>query len=104
MFASNFFGVFNDNLLKNAIIFISVGWALPAWLNQSQLISLVSAALVLPYLLLSPLGGRLAVRYSKLKVFRLFKLIEFPIMLVAAVAFCFEWVVPAILAVFLMGI
>lgn len=104
LFASNFLGVFNDNMLKNAIIFISVGWTLPAWLNQSQLISLVSAALVLPYLFLSPLGGRLAVRYSKLKVFRFFKLIEFPIMFVAAVAFWFEWVVPAILAVFLMGI
>jgi acyl-[acyl-carrier-protein]-phospholipid O-acyltransferase/long-chain-fatty-acid--[acyl-carrier-protein] ligase len=104
LFASNFFGVFNDNLLKNAIIFISVGWALPSWLNQSQLISLVSAALVLPYLFLSPLGGHLAVRYSKLRVFRFFKLLEFPIMFVAALAFWFEWVIPAILAVFLMGI
>ena len=104
LFASNFFGVYNDNLLKHAIIFISIGWSLPTWLNQSQLISLVSAALVLPYLLLSPLGGHLAVRHSKLKVFRFFKLLEFPIVFIGISGFIFESVVPVVIAVFLMGI
>ncbi|MBN2765052.1 MAG: MFS transporter [Paludibacteraceae bacterium] len=101
---SNFFGVYIDNLLKNAIIFISVAWSMPYWLNQSQLISLVSAALVVPYLILSPLAGRLAIRYSKLSIYRLFKLLEFPIVFIASLAFLFESVFPAILAVFLMGI
>lgn len=103
MFFSNFLGVFNDNLLKNAIIFIAVGWRLPAWLNYSQLISVVSASLVLPYLLFSPLGGKLAVRYQKTAVFRFFKLIEVPIMLIAVVSFYFEWVYLAVFSVFLMG-
>ena len=57
---SNFFGVFNDNFLKNAIIFIALSWNLPSWLTQSQLISIVSGSLVVPYLILSPLGGKLA--------------------------------------------
>jgi acyl-[acyl-carrier-protein]-phospholipid O-acyltransferase/long-chain-fatty-acid--[acyl-carrier-protein] ligase len=104
LFLSNFLGVYNDNLLKNCIIFLTVGWVLPAWLTQSQLISLVSASLVIPYLFLSPLGGRLAVVYSKQKVFRFFKLIELPIMLIACVAFYFQWIVPAVLSVLLMGI
>ncbi len=104
LFFSNFLGVYNDNLLKNCIIFMAVGWSLPTWLTQSQLISIVSASLVIPYLFLSPLGGRLAVVYSKTAVFRLFKLLELPIMLVASVAFYFHWVILAIVSVLLMGI
>lgn len=104
LFLSNFLGVYNDNFLKNCIIFIAVGWSLPSWLTQSQLISIVSASLVIPYLFLSPLGGRLAVVYSKTAVFRFFKLLELPIMLVASVAFYFHWVVLAIVSVLLMGI
>lgn len=104
LFVSNFLGVFNDNFLKNTIIFIAIGWSLPSWLTQSQLISVVSAMLVIPYLLLSPLGGRLSVRYSKLRVFRFFKLIEIPIMMLASLAFYLEWTWLAVVSVLLMGI
>jgi len=103
LFATNFLGVFNDNFLKNSIIFISVAWFLPSWLSQSQLISLVASALVVPYLLFSPVGGRLAVRYSKLKVFRILKLIEIPVMLLACIAFYHQWVMLAVLSVFALG-
>jgi MFS family permease len=104
LFLSNFFGVFNDNFLKHAIIFVGIGWSMPQWLNTSQLISMVSAALVLPYLIFSPLGGRLAVQYSKLKVFRFFKLVEFPIVLIGSIAFYYQWVMLGVFAVLLMGI
>lgn len=104
LLAANFLGVFNDNFLKNAIIFVAIGWNLPSWFSQSQLIALVSASLVVPYLILSPLGGKLAVHYSKLKVFRVLKFIEFPIMAIACIAFLYEWVMVAMLAVLLMGI
>lgn len=104
LFLSNFAGVFNDNLLKHAIIFSAISWSMPAWLSQSQLIALVSAALIIPYLILSPLGGRWAVHYSKQRVFLLFKLLEFPIMLLAALSFAVESLSLAIAAVFLMGI
>jgi len=104
LFLSNFLGVYNDNFLKNTIIFISVAWVLPSWMTQSQLISIVSACLIIPYLFLSPLGGRLAVIYSKKKVFRFFKLLELPIMLVASVAFYYQNALLAIFAVLLMGI
>lgn len=103
LFATNFLGVFNDNFLKNSIIFISVSWLLPSWLSQSQLISVVASALVVPYLLFSPIGGRLAVRYSKLKIFRILKLVEIPIMLLACVAFYYQWVIVAVLSVFALG-
>jgi MFS family permease len=104
LFITNFIGVFNDNFLKHCIIFISVTWNLPTWLSQSQLISAVAAALVLPYLIFSPLAGRLATRHSKQRIWQLFKLLELPVMLMATLAFVFHWVGLAVLAVFLLGI
>ena len=104
LFLSNFLSVFNDNLLKNCIIFVAVGWSLPHWLTQSQLISLVSASLIVPYLFLSPLAGRLAIIYSKKRVFSLFKLIEIPVLMLACYAFYFQLAIVAVLSVLLMGI
>jgi len=104
LFLSNFLGVYNDNLLKNSVIFISVTWLLPSWLNQSQLISIVSASLIIPYLFLSPIGGRLAIIHSKKKVFRFFKLLELPVMFVACIAFYYHWVLLAVITVLVMGI
>ncbi|MDP4278357.1 MAG: MFS transporter [Bacteroidota bacterium] len=103
LFATNFLGIFNDNFLKHCIVFIAVTWNLPHWLTQAQLISIVSAALVVPYLILSPLAGRWSVIYSKQKVLRTFKLLELAIMMMASVAFYFEWVWLSVSAVFIMG-
>ncbi|NDP19484.1 MAG: MFS transporter [Paludibacter sp.] len=104
LFLSNFLGVFNDNFLKNCIIFIAVGWSLPFWLTQSQLISLVSASLIIPYLFLSPYAGRLSVIYSKKKVFLFFKILEIPILLLACLSFYYQWVILAVITVLIMGI
>lgn len=104
LFSSNFLGVFNDNLLKNSIIFFAISWKLPLWLNTSQLISLVSAALIVPYLLFSPYAGNLSVKFSKRSIFLFFKLIEIPIMVLASIAFVTESVYLAIFTVLLMGI
>ena len=104
LFLSNFLGVFNDNFVKNCIIFIAVGWSMPHWMTQSQLISMVSASLIVPYLFLSPWAGRLAVIYSKKKVFRICKFLEIPILVLACVAFYFQWVMLAVFTVLIMGI
>ncbi len=103
LFISNFLGVYNDNLLKNAVIFTAVTWSAPEWLSKSQLVALVSGSLVLPYIFLSSVGGMLSVKYSKLKIFRIFKLIEFPIMAVAIIAFYYQWIWLAVFSVILMG-
>jgi len=104
LFTTNFLGIFNDNFLKHCIVFISVTWVLPKWMSQAQLISIVSAALVVPYLLLSPLAGRWSVMYSKQRILRLFKFLEFFIMLMASLAFYFQLVWLAVLAVFILGL
>ena len=103
LFLLNFVGVLNDNFMKHCIIFVSVGWVMPEWLTQSQLISAVSAALVLPYLLLSPYSGEIAERFEKQKIVRLMKLLELPIVALAGVGFWIESVWVVLLAVLLMG-
>ena len=104
LFAANFFGIVNDNFLKNCIIFTGIGWTLPTWLNLSLLTTLVSAGLIVPYLLFSPLSGRIAVKYAKQSVFRWCKAAEFPIMALAGIALWKEWIFVSILAVFVMGV
>lgn len=104
LFLSNFLGVFNDNFLKNCIIFVAVGWTLPKWVTQSQLISLVSASLIVPYLFLSPLAGRWAIIYSKKKVFSFLKLVEIPVLVLAYAAFYYHWAMVSVFSVLLMGI
>lgn len=103
LFLLNFVGVLNDNFMKHCIIFVSVGWVMPEWMTQSQLIAAVSAALVLPYLLLSPYSGEIAERYSKQRIVCLMKLLELPIVLLAGVGFWMESVWVVLLAVLLMG-
>ena len=103
LFLLNFVGVLNDNFMKHCIIFVSVGWVMPEWMTQSQLISAVSAALVLPYLLLSPYSGDIAERFQKQKIVRLMKLMEIPIVALAGVGFWIESVWIVLLAVLLMG-
>ena len=103
LFLLNFVGVLNDNFMKHCIIFVAVGWVMPEWMTQSQLISAVSAALVLPYLLLSPYSGDIAERFQKQKIVRLMKLMEIPIVALAGVGFWIESVWIVLLAVLLMG-
>ncbi len=104
LFGANFLGVFNDNFLKHAIIFVSMSWYLPDWLTSSQVIAAVSAALIVPYLIFSPLSGKISLKYGKKYIFKTLKLFEIPLMIFAVVAFYFQWIFAAILIVFFMGI
>ena len=103
LFLLNFVGVLNDNFMKHCIIFVAVGWSMPEWMTQSQLIATVSAALVLPYLLLSPYSGEIAERFEKQRIVRLMKMLELPIVAVAGIGFWIESVWVVLLAVLLMG-
>lgn len=104
LFLTNLFTLLNDNYLKNIIYFIGVTWTLPDFLTDSLLLTLISSMLVIPYLLFTPLSGRLAVIFSKQKVYRFCKLCEFPIIIMASIALFYKSIFFCILSVFLMGI
>ena len=66
LFFTNYLGVLNDNFLKTLACFICIAWVGKE--NESMVVTLASAALVIPYLLFSPLAGRLAKIYKKRKI------------------------------------
>ncbi len=104
LFGMNFISVFNSNFLKHCIIFISITWDLPECMTRSQLIAAESAALVLPYLVLSPMAGKWSKREYKLRILRWMKAAELGIVGLASVAFYLEDVWLALGATLLMGV
>ena len=104
LFSANFFGILNDNFMKHCIVFVAVAWSLPAWMTQAQLIATVAAALVLPYIFFSPLSGKITLLYSKHKIFKICKLLEFPIVILAGLGFIYENITIVLSSVLLMGI
>ncbi len=100
---TNYLGVFNDNFLKIIICLVSVLW-LSDQKNSGLLISGASGLFVLPYLLLSPLAGRYAKLYAKVRILRLAKLAEIPIMLIASIGFLTESLFLVLLSLTFMGI
>ena len=104
LFSLNFVGVLNDNFMKHSIIFVATLWNLPSYLNKSTIISIISASLVIPYILLSPYAGDIAQRYNKQKIINLMKWLEIPITLIAFIGFYFQSIIILTLAILLMGI
>jgi MFS family permease len=102
LFITNFMGVINNNLLKGLICFICIKWVSVE--NESEVLMLSASLLVLPYILFSPLAGRLAKTKLKTWVVIIAKKIEILIMLLA---FCglFMHSLPVVLsALFLLGL
>ena len=102
LFATNFFGVLNDNLLKILICFISIYWVAEG--NASIVIMLATGVMVLPYIIFSPLAGKYAKTKLKHRIIFYTKLAEIPIMLFAWTGFYFENIYIVITGMFLMGL
>ena len=102
LFSTNFLTVFNDNLLKWMVCFISIRWV--TTVAESTVIAIASAMLVLPFIFLSPLAGKFAVKYEKRKVMIIGKIAEIPIMIIAALGFAFHSIYLVMAGVLLLGI
>ncbi|MCK5467966.1 MAG: MFS transporter, partial [Cyclobacteriaceae bacterium] len=102
LFTTQFLGVVNDNVLKHAIIFISIFWLLED--DRKLVTPIASALLVLPFVLFSPLAGRWSQTKSKQRIFEIAKLIEIPIMVVAIFGFFIESINVVMIAMLMMGV
>lgn len=102
LFSTHFAGAFNDNLLKNLICFIGVLWVAKG--NESTVIMIASALLVVPYIFLSPLAGRISKTMSKRKVMVIAKIAEIPIMFIAVAGFLYQSIELVLIAMMIMGI
>jgi len=103
LFATNFFGVLNDNFLKTLASFVIISWIVDKT-AQSVLMGAVAATLVLPFILLSPLADRLTVLFSKVRIVRLAKWAEIPIVLIGVAGFALHSATLVVLAVLLIGV
>ncbi len=103
LYVTNFFGTLNDNFLKTLASFTVIGW-LHDERVKSIAMGVTAGALVLPYILCSPLADRLTALWPKRRIVRYAKWAELPIMAVAIAGFALRspWLV--IGAVLLMGL
>ncbi len=103
LYVTNFFGTLNDNFLKTLASFTVIGW-LGDERVKAVAMGVTAGALVLPYILFSPLADRLTAVWAKRRIVQIAKWAELPIMAVAISGFALRspWLV--IGAVLLMGL
>ena len=91
MFFTQFFGAFNDNIFKQALILVLTYSAAAKLETEVSLLNNLAALLfILPYFLFSALAGQIADKYEKSTLTGHIKLLEIIIMAVAAVGFIYE--------------
>jgi len=103
LYFTNFFGVVNDNFLKTLASFIVIGWIEDPRLKP-VFMGVTAAALVLPYILCSPLADRLTCVFSKRRIVQLAKLAELPIVAIGIAGFMMHSATLVVGAVLLMGL
>lgn len=102
LMATQFQTAFSDNALKNLVILLVLGSAMPQEERNTH-VALAGALFAAPFILFSMLGGWLADRFSKQRVISAVKLAEVGIMLFAAVALAWGHAWLQLSAIFLMG-
>jgi MFS family permease len=102
-FWTQFFGAFNDNVFKNALV-ILIAFKTVNEAESGLWINLASGLFILPFILFSPLAGQICDKYEKARVIRIIKLYEIVIMAFGAVGFYWgnTWFLIAVL--FFMGL
>ncbi len=104
MFLTQFFGAFNDNVYKQALLLvITYGWIQQEIASSSTLNNLAALLFILPYFIFSATAGQIADKYERAGLIQLFKLIEIFIMLIAIVGFLLGNLWFLLFALFLMG-
>lgn len=104
MFATQFFGAFNDNILKYAILMVfTYGLVDKSGFHVSVINNLAGLLLILPFFLFSATAGQLADRYERSRLIRGLKIGEIIIMSIASLGFFLGNVWILLLSVFLIG-
>ena len=104
LFLTQFFGAFNDNLFKNAlVILITFKLADEYGLNAQLLITSIAGLFILPFFLFSSTAGQLADKYEKSFLIRIIKFVEIVLMVLTAISFTFLNLWGLIILLFFMG-
>ena len=102
LFVTQFQGAFSDNVLKNLVVFMTLGVGL-SQAQEHQFAEEVGALFTLPFILFSMAGGFLADRFSKRSITIGVKVFEVFVMLLALVALTKQHRHLLLVCIFLMG-
>lgn len=104
-FWTQFFGAFNDNVFKTALLVVLTYDAL-SWTNMApaMLNSLIPGLFILPYVVFSATAGQIADKVEKGRLARFVKILEIGIMLVAGIGWMTHTLWVLIAAVVGMGV
>lgn len=100
-FLTQFFGAFNDNVFKNALV-IMIAFRV-ADDQVDILTNLAFGLFILPFFLFSAFGGQVADKFEKAILMRRVKIVEIIIMLLASLGFYLNSIPLLIFVLFLMG-
>ena len=105
MFWTQFFGAFNDNVFKNALVILIAfkSYSLLG-LGADQMVALCGGIFILPFFLFSATAGQIADKYPKHKLIFWIKVWEIIVMLIGGVGFIFENLPLLLSSLFLMGL
>ncbi len=105
IFLTQFFGAFNDNVFKNALVILITfkSYSL-AGLAPEQMVAICGGIFVLPFFLFSAMAGQICDKFPKHKLIFYIKLWELVIMFVGAYGFMSENVNVLIITLFFMGL
>src|SRR5262245_2520205 len=103
-FLTQFFGAFNDNVFRNALVVMVTYGATAATYDAGTLSNIAQGLFILPFFLFSALAGQVADKYEKSMLIRRTRLAEVFLMLGAAAAL-YAGNVPILLSLlFLLGV
>lgn len=103
LFLTQFFGAFNDNVFKSALI-VLITFKLVTNADHAQmLINLAGAVFILPFFLFSATAGQLADKLDRIKIIRIIKTFEIALMLTGALSFYWENIPLMMLTLFFLG-
>ncbi|WP_150522483.1 acyl-[ACP]--phospholipid O-acyltransferase [Roseibium sediminis] len=106
LFWTQFLSAFNDNFLKNVLVFLilfQVGASGSDGSSASSLIALAGAVFISPFLFLSALGGELADKFDKSMLAQRYKLVEVGGAALAIVGMALSSIPVLFAALFLFG-
>ena len=104
LFVTQFFGAFNDNLFKFALLMLFAYGGLVAEDSTDFANNAAAALFILPFLLFSATAGELSDRYEKSRLIRLVKISEICVAFLAGVSLYFGNLTMMLVVLFLFGL
>ena len=104
LFVTQFFGAFNDNLFKFALLMLFAYGGLVAEDSSDFANNAAAALFILPFFLFSATAGELSDRYEKSRLIRLVKISEICVAFLAGVSLYFGNLTLMLVVLFLFGL